>query len=244
MCSLFANTSAAQDRRHPRWEIPGFDFRADGVWRTQARAVRAKRAQLRAAGRFSELNVRVAPVAPMGQVSGPQPSPTVISGVLKVPAILFRFKDSPVPTFVAANYDDVLFGATPAGAAAGRPYTYRSLYSQMSNGAFDIQVTSYGYATLDSNEVYYTGGTNPDCVAANPYGSSNCNGLFDAIAIGRMQSALTQAIAKLDAQIDFSQYPASSRWCSSCMKRWGGSAVRRARRRTICGRIVSRCRRI
>ena len=95
VCSLFSNVSAAQDRRHPRWEIPGFDFRKDGVWRTQARAVRARRAQLRAAGRFSELNVRAAPVAPMGQVSGPQPSPTVVSGVLKVPAILFRYKNSP-----------------------------------------------------------------------------------------------------------------------------------------------------
>src|SRR5712691_4443958 len=91
--SLVPNTSAAQDRRHPRWEIPGFDFRQDGVWRTQARAVRARRAQLRAAGRFSELNTRV---APLGQVGAPQPSPTTqVGGVLKVPAILIRFKDSP-----------------------------------------------------------------------------------------------------------------------------------------------------
>ena len=139
----------------------------------------------------------------MGQLSAPQPSPTQVNGVLKVPAILFRYKDSPAPVFVAADFDAVLFAATPTG---GRPYTYRSFYNQMSNGVFDIQGKTYGYANLDSNEVYYTGGTNPDCVAANPYGSTNCNGLFDAIAIGRMQSALTQAIAKLDAQIDFSQY--------------------------------------
>jgi len=203
LCSLCINISAAQDGRHPRWEIPGFDFRKDGVWRTQARAVRARRAQLRAAGRFTELNTRVAPVAPMSQLSGPQPSPTLISGVLNVPAILFRYKDSPAPTFVAADYDSVLFAATPTG---GRPFTYRSYYQQLSNGVFDIQGVTYGYANLDSNEVYYTGGTNPDCVAANPYGSSNCNGLFDAIAISRMQSALTQALTKLDAQIDFSQY--------------------------------------
>jgi len=134
---------------------------------------------------------------------GPQPSPTVVSGVLKVPAILLRYKDSPAPTFVAADFDAVLFAATPP---AGRPYTYHSYYADLSNGLLDIQGQTFGYANLDSNEVYYTGGTNPDCVAANPYGSSNCNGLFDAIAISRMQSALTQAIAKLDAQIDFSQY--------------------------------------
>ncbi|HEY3219493.1 MAG TPA: M6 family metalloprotease domain-containing protein [Gemmatimonadales bacterium] len=171
--------------------------------------MRARRAQLRAAGRFAELNASAAVAgggaAPLRQ-AGAEASATVVSGTLKVPAILFRYKDSPLPTFVAANYDDVLFGATPTGAAAGRPYTYRSFYQQMSNGVFDIQGKTYGYATLDSNEVYYTGGTNPDCVAANPFGSSNCNGLFDTTAIRRMQSALTQALTKLDAQIDFSQY--------------------------------------
>ena len=204
--SLVSSISAAQDQRHPRWEIPGFDFRTDGVWRPQARAVRAKRAQLRAAGRFSELNMRVARVAPLGQVGGPQPSPTVVSGVLKVPAILFRYKNSPPAPFNPADYDDVLFAATPAGAAAGRPYTYRSFYNQLSNGVFDIQGHTYGWANLDSNEVYYTGGTNADCVAANPYGSTNCNGLFDNVAITRMQSALKEAIRKLDATVDFSQY--------------------------------------
>ncbi len=204
--SLVPNTSAAQDLRHPRWEIPGFDFRKDGVWRTQARAVRARRAELRAAGRFAELNAPVARVAPMSQVAGPQPSATVVSGVLKVPAILFRYKDSPAPTFVAADYDAVLFGATPAGAAAGRPYTYRSFYTQLSNGVFDIQGQTFGYANLDSNEVYYVGGTSSTCATQNPFGSSNCNGLFSSLAISRMQEALTKALGKLDAQIDFSQY--------------------------------------
>src|SRR5258705_7888613 len=152
LCSLVSNVSAAQDQRHPRWEIPGFDFRKDGVWRTKARAVRAMRRQLRASGRFTELNAPVARVAPLSQVAGPQPSATVVSGVLKVPAILFRYKDSPAPTFDTAAYNAVLFGATPAGAAAGRPYTYRSFYSQLSNGVFDIQGQKFGYANLDSNE--------------------------------------------------------------------------------------------
>jgi len=210
LLSLGPKTSAAQDLRHPRWEIPGFDFRKDGVWRTQARAVRARRAELRAAGRFAELNAPVARVAPMSQVAGPQPSATVVSGVLKVPAILFRYKDSPAPTFVAADYDAVLFGATPAGAAAGRPYTYRSFYSQLSNGVFDIQGQTFGYANLDSNEVYYVGGTSSTCATQNPFGSSNCNGLFSSLAISRMQEALTKALGKLDAQIDFSQYADTS----------------------------------
>src|SRR5437667_71485 len=208
LCALLPQASAAQDRRHPRWEIPGFDFRKDGVWRVRARAVRATRARLRAAGRFGELHAS-APVAggaaPLRQ-AGAEASATVVSGTLKVPAILLRYKDSPAPTFVAANYDDVLFGATPTGAAAGRPYTYRSFYKEMSNGVFDIQGTTYGYTTLDSNEVYYTGGTSATCQAANPYGSTNCNGLFSSAAISRMRSGLMEALTKLDATIDFSQY--------------------------------------
>jgi len=143
--------------------------------------------------------------APLRQ-AGAEASATVVSDTLKVPAILFRYKDSPAPTFVAANYDDVLFGATPTGAAAGRPYTYRSFYKEMSNGLFDIRGTTYGYTTLDSNEVYYTGGTSATCQTANPYGSTNCNGLFSSAAISRMRSGLMEALTKLDAQIDFSQY--------------------------------------
>ncbi|OLC85911.1 MAG: hypothetical protein AUI86_10775 [Gemmatimonadetes bacterium 13_1_40CM_3_66_12] len=209
LCALLPTVLTAQDRRHPRWEIPGFDFRKDGVWRIQARAVRANRARLRAAGRFAELNAS-APAGPgvprLSQAVGPQASATVVSGILNVPAILFRYKDSPPATFTAADYDAVLFGATPAGAAAGRPYTYRSFYKQMSDSLFDIKGTTYGYTTLDSNEVYYTGGTSSLCQSSNPYGSSNCNGLFSSAAIGRMQSALTQALTKLDATVDFSQY--------------------------------------
>src|SRR6266550_4688500 len=208
LCALLPRASAAQDRRHPRWEIPGFDFRKDGVWRVRARAVRATRARLRAAGRFGELNASAAVAggaAPLRQ-AGAEASATVVSGTLKVPAILFRYKDSPAPTFVAANYDDVLFGATPTGAAAGRPYTYRSFYKEMSNGLFDIRGTTDGYTTLDSNEVYYTGGTSATCQTANPYGSTNCNGLFSSAAISRMRSGLMEALTKLDAQIDFSQY--------------------------------------
>ena len=197
LCALLPTVLTAQDRRHPRWEIPGFDFRKDGVWRIQARAVRANRARLRAAGRFAELNAS-APAGPgvprLSQAVGPQASATVVSGILNVPAILFRYKDSPPATFTAADYDAVLFGATPAGAAAGRPYTYRSFYKQMSDSLFDIKGTTYGYTTLDSNEVYYTGGTSSLCQSSNPYGSSNCNGLFSSAAIGRMQSALATAL--------------------------------------------------
>ena len=207
LCSLLPNAAAAQGKLHPRWEIPGFDFRPDGVWRRKAREVRAMRARLLAAGQFDALNARV-PRVGAAAPGGPQPSATVVTGVLKVPAFLFRYKDSPAPLFTAADYDAVLFAATPP---AGRPYTYRSFYNQLSNGVFDIQGATYGYATLDSNEVYYTGGTSAICASANPFGSPNCNGLFSNLAVTRMQSALTEALTKLDATVDFSQYvdPAS-----------------------------------
>src|SRR5207249_11469220 len=82
LCALLPQASAAQDRRHPRWEIPGFDFRKDGVWRVRARAVRATRARLRAAGRFGELNASAAVAggaAPLRQ-AGAEASATVVSG--------------------------------------------------------------------------------------------------------------------------------------------------------------------
>src|SRR5438874_2748539 len=154
-----------------RREIPGFDFRKDGVWRRQARAVRAARARLLSRRNFGALN------APMAAAGAPLASGAAVSGVLRVPAILFKFKNTPAAELrTTTQYDQVLFAASPTGASAGRPYTYRTYYEQLSNGLFSVQGQTYGYAALDSNEVTYTGGSN---CTGNPYGSSNCNGLFD-----------------------------------------------------------------
>jgi len=159
LSTIVVGRAAAQGKLNPHWEIPGFDFRKDGVLRSRARAVRAMRARLMSAGQFSTLNQ--SRLTPSGGV--PSPSATAVTGVLEVPAILFNYKDSPAPSFQAADYNDVLFGVTPAGAAAGRPYTYRSFYKEMSNGVFDIQGATYGPAPLDSNEVWYVGGTSATC---------------------------------------------------------------------------------
>jgi M6 family metalloprotease-like protein len=167
------------------------------VWRARARSVKATRSQLLAGAQFSVLNSRA--------LSGSPAAPT-LSGVLEVPAVLFRFKDSPAPLFTAADYNDVLFGATPVGAAAERPYTYRSFYQQLSNGLLDIQGSALNYTNLDSNEVWYTGGTSSTCAGSNPFGSTNCNGLFSSTAVTRMQNGLREALAKVDAVVDFSQY--------------------------------------
>ena len=197
LCALVPVTAAAQASPQPRWEIPGFDFRKDGVWRAKARAVKAMRSQLLAGAQFSVLNSRSA----LGTTSA-----TTVSGVLKVPAILFRYKDSPAPLFAAADYDAALFATVPSGASAGRPYTYRSFYQQLSNGLLDIQGTTYTYTLLDSNEVWYAGGASSTCAQQNPFGSQNCNGLFSSTAVTRMQNGLREALTKLDATVDFSQY--------------------------------------
>ncbi|HUL03701.1 MAG TPA: M6 family metalloprotease domain-containing protein [Gemmatimonadales bacterium] len=192
--------SAAQTpgRLHPRWEIPGFDFSRDGVWRKRSRQVAARRAAMLARRQFAALNAPLA--ARVAEPSGP-----AVMGTLEVPVILFKYADSPVPAFDTAAYNAVLFGTTPP---LGRPYTYRSFYQQLSNGLLDIQGQTYGYAALDSNEETYAG--KPPC-SGSPFGNSNCNGLFDGGQVApdpvtRMQSGLTRALAQLDASIDWTQY--------------------------------------
>ena len=135
----------------------------------------------------------------------PLRSNVAVSGVLKVPAIIFKFKDTQASQLRnSTQYDQVLFAAAPTGASAGRPYTYRSFYEQMSNGLLSVQGQTYGYAALDSNEGTYTG-TAGTC-SGNPYGNSNCNGLFSDTAIFRMQAGLREALRKLDDQVDWTQY--------------------------------------
>ena len=126
LCALTVPTVTRAQQTPPprvRREIPGFDFRKDGVWRRQARAVRAVRARLLSRRNFGALN------APMAAAGAPLASGAAVSGVLRVPAILFKFKDTPAAQLrTATQYNQVLFAASPTGASAGRPYTYRSYY--------------------------------------------------------------------------------------------------------------------
>jgi len=186
------HASVARVRR----EIPGFDFRKDGVWRRQARAVRALRKRLLSRQNFGALN------APMAGAGAPLATGAAVSGVLKVPVILFKFKNTPSSQLrTTAAYNDVLFGSTPP---SGRPYTFRSYYEQLSNGLLSVQGQSYGYAALDSNEVTYAGA--PGSCHENPYGTTNCNGLFSDDAVSRMQLGLVEALRKIDNLVDWRQY--------------------------------------
>jgi M6 family metalloprotease-like protein len=189
--------AAAQQQLSPRWEIPGFDFHPNGVWRVRARSIARARAALLGRRDFSSLN---APLERALTVSG---APAV-SGTLLVPAILLRYKDTNLATLRdTAQYSAVLFGATPP---AGRPYTVRTYYEELSRGLFSMQGRVLGWAVLDSNEATYTGV--PGSCFGNPFGTSNCNGIFSGTAIVRMQDGMAEALAKIDsaATIDWGQF--------------------------------------
>src|SRR6266851_1130212 len=191
--------ASAQGVRHPP-ELRGFDFRKDGAWRPLARLVRQRRALLLSQSAFGALNAPLAAAAPV-------PASAAVTGVFKVPAVLFRFKDTNTFPFDTALYNQVLFGATPP---SGRPYTYRSYYRQMSTGLLDIQGQSYGPAQLDSNEVFYTGDTSSLCRLQNPFHSTNCDGIFSSAAIAQMQAGLAEALRKVNLTVDFSPYADTS----------------------------------
>jgi immune inhibitor A len=200
VCALVCPAAASAQglRRVP--EPRGFDFRKDGAWRPLARLVREHRALLLSQGAFGALNAPVAAAAPV-------PASAAVSGVFRVPAVLFKFKDTGTFLFDTSLYNQVLFGATPP---SGRSYTYRSYYRQMSTGLLDIQGQSYGPAQLDSNEVYYTGGTSSQCQLQNPFNSPNCDGIFSGAAIGQMQAGLAEALRKVNLTVDFSPYADTS----------------------------------
>ena len=184
---------------HPRWEIPGFDFSRHGVWRGWAQQVRANRARLLANRQFGALN---APAA-VGVLSS-----TAVSGTIVEPVVLFKYNDTPPAEIIADTvaYDSVLYAATPP---SGRPYTVRTYYEQLTtlNGnppLITITGRSFGFVALSQNEVAYTG-TAGTC-SGNPYGTTNCNGLFSNAAVQQMQSGLREALGLLDNSVDWTQF--------------------------------------
>lgn len=194
-----APAAAAQGKLHPRWEIPGFDFRPDGAFRKWARRVAAYRAALLARGNFRALNAPPVPGA------GPAASPQAVAGTVHIPAVLFQFAGGTLPVLNrdTSDYTTVLFGATPPGS---NPYTERTFYEQMSNGLLSLQGNALGFITLDSAENHYAG--KPGTCSGNPYGGSSCNGLFSGPAQISMQAGLQEALQKLEATMhpDWSVY--------------------------------------
>ncbi|MGH7615450.1 MAG: M6 family metalloprotease domain-containing protein [Gemmatimonadales bacterium] len=197
---IAAPTSAvAQDRLHPRWEIPGFDFRRDGVWRARSRRVAELRRELQAQGRMDQLN---APMAFGVQA----PATTAVTGTVFVPAVLLSYQGVDSLQFMrdTAQYRGQLFGSP---APVGSPYTLRTFYEELSNGLLSMQGQVMGWVRLDGSEATYTG--TPGTCIGNPFGTANCNGLFSSDAIRRMQDGFRQSLARVDtgvAGVDFGQF--------------------------------------
>ncbi|HEY6209561.1 MAG TPA: immune inhibitor A domain-containing protein [Gemmatimonadales bacterium] len=192
---------AQENRRHVPWEVPGLDFSPNGVWRARARQVRLNRARLLAAGRFEVLNAAVL---------GPSPAATAVSGTLREPLILFKFKDTQAGALVGdtSAYNGVLFASVPP---FGRPYTVRTYYEEMSRISGgpplqSIQGQGFGFFTLDSSEVFYTGGTSSTCRQKNPFMVSNCNGIWSDPAFTRMQTGLIEALRRADSVVNWAAF--------------------------------------
>jgi M6 family metalloprotease-like protein len=197
--SLLPSPGAAQSQLHPRWEIPGFDFRRDGVWRARARQVADMRRQLRAQGRMDQLN------APMA-VGAQAPAAAAVTGTVRVPALLFSYHGVDSVSFMrdTAQYSALLFSSSPPG---GNPFTLRTYYEQLSNNLLSMQGQVMGWVRLDNAEATYTG--TPGTCSGNPTGTANCNGIFSSNAIDRMQDGFRLALARVDtgvAGFDFGQF--------------------------------------
>lgn len=188
-----AFTSGTGEAQQParRWEVRGLDFSPDGVWRRRARDVARRRGQALARGDFAAMNRALveskrsfALFAAPARLSAV--SQEAVSGTLRVPALLVRYKDTdstmqPAPS----GYEQVLFAAT------GAPYSVRSLYEEMSNGLFSVQGTVQGWITLDSNGQYYTG-------------PANCNGIF--CSTSHVGDFIRQAVLRADSAIDYALF--------------------------------------
>ena len=178
-------------------ERTGFDFRPDGVWRVKARRVARARAAALARGDFAALNAPSLQAAP-GVRPAPSASPMAVSGTLNVPVILFRFHDTDArATRDTAQYDAVLFGATPP---AGTPYTWHGFYSELSHGLLDIEGKSYGWYTLSGNLSQYVGPAS----GCTPYGT--CNGFWNAQAYEDLRAGLREAVALTRWSVDWGWY--------------------------------------
>ncbi len=193
LCSTAHVGLLAQSGFHPRWEIPGFDFRANGGWRVRARQVSQFRRQLLSVGKLAPLNQ---------QAVGPQAT-TAVAGTLVVPAVFFAYANTDSAQFMSdtAQYRAALFASSPPGT---NPYTLRTFYEQLSNNTLSMDGKILGWVRLDSAETTYTGV--PGTCSGNPFGTKNCNGIFSSGAINRMQNGFRQALGRVDNQVDFRQF--------------------------------------
>ncbi|HXE58323.1 MAG TPA: M6 family metalloprotease domain-containing protein [Gemmatimonadales bacterium] len=190
----FPLTASAQGPVRPvRRELPGFDFRRDGAWRKHTRAVREARRQLLRSKAYSALNNR-APTAFGG---------AAVAGTYRVPVILFRFSDVGFPAgFTTGAYQSLLFSPTPAPAFPGelRPYSVKTFYQQLSDGAVTIDGNVFGVVTTSKGHTYYEDG-------CNGIGVDPCANPGFAGTSARFGELLTELLAAVDdGSVDWGQF--------------------------------------
>jgi M6 family metalloprotease-like protein len=177
-----AAQSAAQGPPHPRWEIPGFDFAPDGVYRVRARQI----AQARAAGRAQLLR---AGQPGLVMPAGPYGSGLAWAGTYPIPVLLGRPIGLSDPAFAsAAQVQAKLFGASTF------PISLTTYYQQQSHGLMTVTGQAYGWFPLPHDTTYYTGTGGCGGGVACPDGTAH---------LGQFVIDLLTAA---DAGVDFRQY--------------------------------------
>jgi M6 family metalloprotease-like protein len=140
-----------------RFEIPGMDWAPNTAWKRRVQLVSDYRWRLIRSGDLTTLNASRTSflLAPSQSVAG---ASTVVTGTFFVPVIPIAYKDKDVD-YPVQDFQDVLFG-NPA--PAGRPYTLKTYYEELSHG----MVTMFGRVLdpvrTDSGHAYY---------------EDNCNGI-------------------------------------------------------------------
>jgi M6 family metalloprotease-like protein len=127
-----------------RFEVRGLDFRPTGAWRNRVAPVRDARRALLRLGAVSSLNAMA-----VGATT------TRVQGSFNVPVLLVRPSNVAEP-FTASQYQSLLFADIPIG----RPYSLRSYYAQLSNGAVRLQGAVRGWWLAPQPNTYYEDGCN------------------------------------------------------------------------------------
>ena len=144
---LWLLTPATLQAQYPRarrgqFEVRGMDFRPEGAWRQRVAAVRATRHRLLRNRAFAALNSTA--------VRGDK-----VTGSVFVPVVPIAFRNVP-PPFSRLQYEQLFFSPAPAG----RPYSLKTFYEQLSNGNISVAGRVLDWVTADSTDAYYEDGCN------------------------------------------------------------------------------------
>lgn len=159
-----------------QWEVRGLDFRPNGGLRVQFRALAQQRRAMLAAKNIQGANAMLVPGG--------------FGSALKIPVLLFDFKNGTAP-FPVADYDNVFFSNTPTD----RPYSLRTYYQALSSNRFDITGDIHDWVTLSQDSSYYGAG---------------CSAIYCTTGMAHLYAGLSEAIAKDTAGVDWSQYDSNN----------------------------------